>query len=129
MRTSLPARPHASQGGFSLIEAMVAALVIALVAASAFYFLAGHNRASVNSNDLLKGLNLGKLKMDSLKVAEWDSLEAGSDTVADRYIRSWNVTPQTGLKRLEMTVYWPLTAEHSVSFTSLMSDYRYKEDE
>lgn len=124
------------QSGFGLMEALVAACVTGILAVSAFYFLSSQNGLGVKNADMLKGLNLGKLKMDSLKVAEYDTLQAGSDTVSDRFIRAWQISPQTGmggvatgLKKIEMTVYWPLTADHSLSFTSLLSDSKYKEEQ
>jgi prepilin-type N-terminal cleavage/methylation domain-containing protein len=129
-----PGRRRA-QAGFSLIECLVAACIAGILGVSAFYFLTSQSGMGVASNDMLKGLNLGKLKMDSLKVADYDTLQAGSDTVSERYIRAWQISPQpapgggpSSLKKIELTVYWPLTADHSVSFASLLSDGKYKED-
>jgi type II secretory pathway pseudopilin PulG len=127
-------RPN--QAGFGLIEGLVASCVVGILAVSAFYFLSSQNGMGVRSSDMMKGLNLAKLKLDSLKVAQYDTLQAGSDTVAERYIRAWQISPQSGpggvangTKKIELTVYWPLTADHSISFTSLLSDDRYKEAE
>lgn len=125
----------ARQAGFSLVEAMVAMMVMGGLASAVFYFLGSQNSMGTRSNDMLKGVNLGKLAMDSLKVAEYDSLEAGCDTVVDRYIRSWHITQGSdgmgvpnGRKSIEVTVHWPLTAEHVISFASIMSDGRFKEE-
>jgi prepilin-type N-terminal cleavage/methylation domain-containing protein len=122
------------QRGFSLIEILVGAIVVALLATSAFYFLNSQNGMSQAGNDLIKGVNLGKLKMDSLKVTPYDELSAGSDTVMARYIRSWRVTVMrdgagipTGRKKIEINVIWPLTADHTVTMATLKSDDLYKE--
>ena len=125
----LKSQPGSGQSGFSLMEVLVASVVTGILAVSAFYFLSAQNKMGLKSNDMLKSVNLGKLKLDSLRVSDWDSLEAGSDTVSERYIRSWNVSQSGGVKKIELTVYWPLTADHSVGLASLLSDYRYKEDE
>lgn len=128
--------PDGMQGqrGFSLIEILVAAIVVALLATSAFYFLNSQNGMSRAGTDLMKGVNLGKLKMDSLKVTPYAELAAGSDTVMARYIRSWHVTVMrdgagmpTGRKQIDMNVIWPLTAEHTVTLATLKSDDTYKE--
>lgn len=126
--------PAESQQGFSLIEILVAAVVVAILATSAFYFLNSQNGMSRAGNDLMKSVNLGKLKMDSLKVTAYADLASGSDTVTARYIRSWNVTVMrdgaglpTGRKKIEMNVIWPLTAEHTVTLATLVSDDLYKE--
>lgn len=125
----------AGQQGFSLVEVMVSMVVLGGLACSVFYFLSSQNGMGARGNDLLKGLNLGKLAMDSLKVADYDSLTAGSDTVVSRYIRSWRITRMedaagnpSGRKRIDVSVHWPRTAEHVLSFTSILSDGRFKED-
>lgn len=123
-----------SEAAFTLIEVLVAAVVTGILSVSVFYFLSSQNKMSLRGNDTVKGTNLGKLKFDSLKVAAYEDLASGSDTVAERYIRSWHITPLrdedgklNGRKYLELTILWPLTAEHSVSFASLKSDDKYKE--
>jgi prepilin-type N-terminal cleavage/methylation domain-containing protein len=122
------------QAGFSLIEILVSAAVTGVVATSAFYFLSSQNTMGTRGNDLMRGVNLGKLKMDSLKVVAYDSLSAGSDTVNERYIRAWHIGvlrdgagSPIGRKSIELSVFWPLTGEQMVSFASLKSDDKYKE--
>jgi prepilin-type N-terminal cleavage/methylation domain-containing protein len=126
---------NASQAGFSLIEILVSAVVCAILATAAFYFLSSQNGMGVAGNDLMKGVNLGKLKMDSLKVAAYEDLASGSDTVSERYIRAWHVTilrdgggAETGRKKIDISVIWPLTADHTVTMATLKSDDKYKEE-
>lgn len=123
-----------AQAGFTLIEVIVSMVVLGGLACSAFYILTSQSGMGSRSNDMLKGVNLGKLAMDSLKVTAYDRLEAGGDTISDRYIRSWRITlaadghgVPTGRKRIELTVHWPLTAEHVVAFASVKSDARFRE--
>ena len=122
------------QAGFSMIEILVSAAVTGVIATSAFYFLSSQNTMGTKGNDLMRGVNLGKLKMDSLKVVAYDSLSAGTDTVTDRYVRSWHIGVMrdaagnpNGRKSIELTVFWPLTGEQMVSFASLKSDDRFKD--
>ncbi|HKP97600.1 MAG TPA: prepilin-type N-terminal cleavage/methylation domain-containing protein [Fibrobacteria bacterium] len=124
----------ADQRGFSLIEILVSAVVTAVLATSAFYFLSAQNGMGTAGNDLMKGINLGKLKMDSLKVATYGELVSGSDTVSERYIRAWHVTVMrdgmgvpNGRKKIDMNVIWPLTADHSVTLATLKADDSYRE--
>ena len=123
------------QAGFSLIEILVSAVVIGILATAAFYFLSAQNGMGAAGNDSIKGLNLGKLKLDSLKVTAYDELVSGSDTVNERYIRAWHVTIQRdglgvpdGRKKIDIDVLWPLTGLHTVSLVTLKSDDRYKEE-
>lgn len=122
------------QAGFSLVEILVSMVVASCMAGAVFYFLKSQNNMGVRSTDVLKATNIGKLVMDSLKVTGYDELSAGSDTVVSRYIRAWRITNVTdedgvpnGRKKIDLTVYWPLTASNSMSFTSLLSDARFKE--
>jgi len=129
-------RPGGAEGqaGFSLVEILVSMVVMSCLAGAVFYFLKSQDNMGARSTDVLKATNIGKLVMDSLKVTGYDELAAGSDTVVSRYIRAWritNVTDESGVpngrKKIELTVYWPLTAASSMSFTSLLSDGRFKE--
>ena len=122
------------QAGFSMIEILVSAVVTGVVATSAFYFLSSQNSLGAKGTDLLRGVNLGKLKMDSLKVVGFGDLSAGTDTVSERYVRAWHVEVlhdaagrPNGRKSIELRVFWPLTGEEMISFQSIKSDDRFKE--
>jgi prepilin-type N-terminal cleavage/methylation domain-containing protein len=122
------------QSGFTLVEILVSMVVVSCIAGAVFYFLKTQNNMGVRSNDVMKATNLGKLVIDSLKVSDYDALEAGSDTLISRYIRAWRITNGTDdagnpndTRIIELTVYWPLTAMNSMTFTSLLSDSRFKE--
>jgi prepilin-type N-terminal cleavage/methylation domain-containing protein len=126
--------PVGSQAGFSLLEVIVSAVVVGLVAVSAFYFINSQNRMGAKGGDMVKGVNFGKQTMDSLKVLNYDALASGSDTVAERYVRSWAVSQiydglgnPIGQKAIEVAVRWPLTGEQNVYFTSVKSDDKYKD--
>ncbi|MEO6095057.1 MAG: prepilin-type N-terminal cleavage/methylation domain-containing protein [Fibrobacteria bacterium] len=132
-RASLPAGAE-GEAGFSLIEVMVAATVVAILATAAFYFLSSQNSMGQKGNDLMRGVNLGKLKLDSLKVTSYTNLTAGSDTVNGMYIRSWHVSVvrdgagiPNGRKMIDINVMWPLNAAKSVTLATLKSDDLYKE--
>lgn len=135
MHTRPQLNPSNPQNGFTLIEILVTMVVAGILSVSVFYFLSSQNKFGVKSNDVIKSTSLGKFKMDSLKVTAYDELTAGSDTVAEKFIRSWHITPlhdpNTGLlngrKQLDLAVLWPLTAEHSMTFVSLKCDDKYKE--
>ncbi len=119
-----------------MIEILVSAVIVGVVGTSAFYFLSSQSAMGTRGNDVLKGVSLGKLKMDSLKVVSYSELTSGTDTVSERYIRSWHVGVirdamglPNGRKSLELTVYWPLTGEQMISFSSIKSDDKFKEGE
>lgn len=123
------------QSGFTLVEILVSMVVLSCMAGAVFYFLKTQNNMGVRNNDMMKATNLGKLVIDSLKVSDYNALEAGSDTLVSRYIRAWRITNGTDdagnpndTRIIELTVYWPMSAVHSMTFTSLLSDSRFKEN-
>lgn len=123
------------QAGFSMIEILVSAVIVGIVSTSAFYFLSSQNSQGTKGGDMMKGVNAGKLKMDSLKVLAYDALASGSDTVSEKFVRAWHVSivydnlgNPIGQKTIDVAVSWPLTGEQGVSFTSVKSDDKYKED-
>jgi len=129
------AEARSRQDGFSMIEVLVSAVITAVVATSAFYFLSSQNSMGARGNDAMKGVNFGKLKMDSLKVVPYEELVSGSDTLSERYIRSWYVTLMrdeanlpNGRKKIELNVLWPMSGDNAVTFTSIKSDDLFKEN-
>jgi prepilin-type N-terminal cleavage/methylation domain-containing protein len=128
------ADPSRTQAGFSLLEVLVSSIVVSLVAVSAFYFLGNQNKQGIRGGDMVKGVNFGKQKMDSLKVLNYDALASGSDTVSDRYVRSWSISQiydelgnPIGQKSIEVAVRWPLTGDQNVYFNSVKSDDKYRD--
>jgi prepilin-type N-terminal cleavage/methylation domain-containing protein len=126
---------RASEGGFTLIEILVSIMIFGLLTTSVFYFLSQQNGMSTRANDGQRGLSLGKLVLDSLKVAPYDSLVAGTDTVDQRFIRSWHISVVTGEdgeslgnKQVELTVHWPISGNYSVSLATLVCDERFREE-
>jgi prepilin-type N-terminal cleavage/methylation domain-containing protein len=128
-------KARASEAGFTLIEILVSIMIFGLLTTSVFYFLSQQNSMSTRANDGQRGLSLAKLVLDSLKVAPYDSLVAGTDTVDERFIRSWHISVVTdedghskGNKQVDLTVHWPIAGTYSVSLATLVSDERFREE-
>ncbi len=121
------------QKGFTLIEILISIVIVGILAASMVYLLSSQSRMSANSSDKVRSFGFAKQSLDSLKVVTYDSLASGSDTVDSKFLRTWHVTATqgdggilTGRKKIELTVYWPLTGDYSVSLSTLISDDRFK---
>lgn len=122
------------EAGFSLLEILVAVMVFGLLTTSVFYFLGQQNSMSTRATDSEKSLTLAKLVIDSLKVTPYDSLRAGSDTVSERYLRSWHVSinrdgmgQPKGNKQVDVTISWPLNGASNLSMATLVSDEKFKD--
>lgn len=132
------ARRAAAEDGFSLVEAMVAAGILALVSLG---FAVGADRAvrhNVYSRSLAAATTLAQSKVEDLrgKVSSHADMAVGAHTDAANplrpdgttgglYTRTWNVTdntPTTGLKTVQVTVTWSIYAEaHTVNLTMVHS--------
>lgn len=125
MRSS--ARPSA-QSGFGMLEVIISVVLLGLVGSATFYFLKSQSRNSSIGTDLSKGMFLGKRKLDSLRVIQYGYVAAGCDTVNQRYIRRWYVSTDliTDRKSVELLVSWPLSAQHTISFNTVIGDDQYK---
>jgi prepilin-type N-terminal cleavage/methylation domain-containing protein len=80
------------QNGFSLIEVMVAVVLLAvgLMAFAGLEVLAVRN--STFSKDYGKANTYAQQKVEELKGTAWTSVACGSDTLEEKFTRTWTVT-------------------------------------
>lgn len=116
------------ESGFGLLEVVISVVLLGLVGSATFYFLRTQSKNSGIGTDLSKGMFLGKRKLDSLRVIQYGYVSAGSDTVNQRYIRRWYVSTDliTDRKTVELLVSWPLSAQHTITFNTVIGDDQYK---
>ena len=116
-----------NQEGFSLIEAMVAAALLAIISLGAALGADRAVRQNVYSRSLTAATTLAHDKVEELqsKVATDAQLTAGNHNDANNplkpdgttgglYARTWTVTnnvPATGLKTVQVTVTWTMYSE------------------
>jgi hypothetical protein len=119
--------PHA-QAGFGLLEILISVVLLGLVGSTTFYFLRSQDSNTNLGTDLSKGMFIGKRKLDSLRVASYGSVAAGCDTVNNRYIRRWYISTDlvADRKSVELLVSWPLSAQHTITFNTVVGDDQYK---
>src|SRR4051812_26757380 len=113
-----------NQSGFGMIEVMISVALLGLVGSSTFYFLRNQRVNSTIGTDLSKGMFFGKQKLDSLRVVRYDVVSGGCDTVNNRYIRRWYVSTDliTDRKTVELLISWPLSAQHTITFNTVVGD-------
>ena len=116
------------QQGFGLLEILISMVIVGILGSSLVMAMKSQHQAVANGSDLTRGTHLAKKKLDSLRVSSYRWLGAGSDTVENKYIRAWYITTDNGKKEVQMKVFWPLTGEHSVKISALVSDDQYKAD-
>jgi len=116
------------ESGFGLLEIMISIVLLGLVGSTTFYFLHSQESNTNLGTDLSKGMFVGKRKLDSLRVIRYGLVQAGSDTVNNRFIRRWYITTDldTDRKRVDLLVSWPLSASHTITFNTVVGDDQYK---
>ncbi|MBN1828651.1 MAG: prepilin-type N-terminal cleavage/methylation domain-containing protein [Deltaproteobacteria bacterium] len=114
-----------SQQGFTLIEVMIAlfVLLVALVgvASMATMVITG-NRFN---NDLTMATTLAEDKLEEMKQAGYAAITGGNDSQGI-YNRVWTVTantPETDMKRIDVTVSWSYRGLlRSMTLSTIMVD-------
>jgi prepilin-type N-terminal cleavage/methylation domain-containing protein len=130
--------PLAGSDGFSLVEAMVAASILAVVALGSAVGADRAVRHNVYSRSLAAATTLAQSKVEDLKskVTSHTDLTAGAHadainplrpdgTTGGIFTRTWNVTvdtPAAGLKTVQITVSWSIYGDpHTVRLTMVHS--------
>ena len=95
-----------TEKGFSLIEVMIALVLFAvgLLAFAGLEILALRN--STYSKDYGKANTYAQQKVEQMKGTAWASVSAGSDTLEEKFTRTWTVTSTETVKTLAVTVAW-----------------------
>ena len=92
--------------GFSLIEVMIALVLFAvgLLAFAGLEIVALRN--ATYSKDYGKANTYAQQKVEEMKGTTWASVSAGSDTVEEKFTRTWTVTTTGDVKTVGVTVAW-----------------------
>lgn len=96
------------ENGFSLIEVMIAVVLLAvgMLAFGGLQIIAIRN--TTYSKDYGKANTYAQQKVEELKGTAWTSVSAGSDTLEERFTRTWTVTETETdiMKSVRVTVSW-----------------------
>jgi type IV pilus assembly protein PilV len=104
-------RPTTRQGGFTILEVMIAISILAIGLLAVFSTQTRSIRANTNANRLTEGMTLAQDRMEELLALSYDDLDATGSPVTDPggYMISWAVTdyPDDHYKLIEVTVSRP----------------------
>ena len=95
-----------TEKGFTLIEVMIAIVLFAigLLAFAGLEIVALRN--STYSKEYGKANTYAQQKVEEMKGTAWTSVSAGSDTLEQKFTRTWTVTTTGDIKTLGVTVSW-----------------------
>ena len=128
MRSLSSSRSKRNEGGFSLIEVMVALLLLLIGISGILTIQLSSMKASAYSRHATEAIILAEDKMEELMTISAATIADGNDTVdsqgvddvAGFYERSWVVEPTGPLNTITVQVSWDEkgTEPHSISFAT-----------
>ena len=99
-----------SEKGFSLLEVMIALLILSVGLLGIAGMMTVGVRTNANAAHLTEGYQIGQAEMERLKLVPWNTLGSGSSTKEMRgisFTSSWSVLSTVGrVKDVNLAVTW-----------------------
>ena len=89
----MPVRTLPDTRGFSLLDALIAAAVLASALLSLAQLIAVAVKATAAAGRITNAALLASQKVEELRAGSWSELQSGADTPAAGLTRIWTVTP------------------------------------
>jgi len=86
-------RPFRDPSGFSLLDALIAAAILASALLSLAQLIAVAVKATAAAGRMTNAALLASQKVEELRAGSWSELQSGADTPAAGLTRIWTVTP------------------------------------
>ncbi len=119
-------------GGFTLIETLVALLILAFALLALAGLMATTTRNNSFGGRMTEAATFAQSKLEELQAMPTDSILSGNDqtkgsgTPGIQYVRSWNVVTTTNLdekwvkKDITLTINWTDTYNRSITVVSVI---------
>ena len=86
-------RPLCDSRGFSLLEALIAAAILASALLALAQTIALATRATAAAGRMTDAALLAAQKIEQLRAGSWSELQPGTDSPAAGFSRTWAITP------------------------------------
>ena len=80
-------------GGFSLLDALIAAAILASALLALAQLIAFEVKATATAGRTTDAALLASQKVEELRAGSWSELRSGADSPAAGFTRTWTVTP------------------------------------
>ena len=119
--------------GFTLIEVLVALVVLSITLLGIASLMATTNRYNASGGHLTQAVTLAQDKLEELRISPWANIITGNDTIPGstetngiQYTRNWSVSPNVAppddtLRTVNITVNWNDGVDHSVNILSAIA--------
>ena len=109
------------QRGSSLIEVIIAMLILALIVVGLNAGVVSLIKSNINSKELNAATSAGYQLFEEFRRDDYNTMvSTGSsvDTVRSRYIRDWRMTTDASKTKIDLNIRWPLVTENHQIFLS-----------
>jgi prepilin-type N-terminal cleavage/methylation domain-containing protein len=97
-----------NRDGFSMIEVMAGMLVLSFLVLTTDAYMVSLIKTNTTAKEISQATFIGNTGMEKLKGTPFADLASGSDTVQNKFLRSWNVVPNGNMDKITLSVEWPL---------------------
>ncbi len=112
-----------NEKGISLLEIMVSMVFFAMITMSANTMLVGIVHANQAMKNTTQATQIGNQLLDELRSATYASLDDANKTVDSKYFCDWNITEANSMKKINLTIEWPLqTKKHKVKLSTIVAE-------
>lgn len=111
-----------NQKGSSLVEVVVAMVILALLITGLNTCILAMINSNVSSKELSFATSNAYSLFEQLRRIDYNSVNSNSDIVSNKYLRSWTVTTDIAQKKINLNIYWPTTTQkHRIELSTIIA--------
>ncbi len=114
-----------SEKGFSLLEVMMALLIMAIGLLTVAAMMASAIQSNAQASHLTEAYQIAQAELEGLKLVPWNALTSGSHSRELRgitFTSSWTVLSTVGqTKDMDLVVTWTEDKKHSIHLRTKLS--------
>ncbi|KMQ51035.1 hypothetical protein CHISP_1958 [Chitinispirillum alkaliphilum] len=107
--------------GSSLVEVIISMFILALLVVGLNFCVVNLIGKNVAAKDISAATASGNQLLEQMRRADFNEIVSGSDMQDQRFIRSWTVTDDGDMRRIELTVFWPENESRSISMSTMVA--------
>ncbi|MDG5813552.1 prepilin-type N-terminal cleavage/methylation domain-containing protein [Chitinispirillales bacterium ANBcel5] len=108
--------------GSSMVEVIVAMFILALLITGLNASVVHLVNSNLASKEISEATAMGNKILERLRREEYGNVVSGFDTIDDKFIRSWTVTDESHLRRVQLHVEWPsMGGRRQISMSTIIS--------